>query len=111
MDPAPIIARLAELEATEQPRTIEEKRASDLQTQVSVVRALLVGRDARIAELEAELGRMRAASSASEPETSHLLFVPAESGYALVERGGPAPAPGDEIRLDGLSYAVVRRGR
>jgi hypothetical protein len=111
MDPAPIIARLAELEETAQPQTIEDQRISDLETQVGVARALLVGRDARIAELEAELGRARAASATPEPETSHLLFVPSENGYALVERPGPTPGLGDEVELDGLTFGVARHGR
>jgi hypothetical protein len=110
MDPAPIIARLAELEATAQPGT-EGRRPSDVEAQLGVMRALLIGRDARIEKLEAELARTRDASAAPEVETSHLLFFAARGGYTLIERAGPSPAPGEETELDGLTYLVSKRGR
>ena len=34
----------------------------------------------------------------------HILFVPTGSGYAVVERDGPPPRPGDEVVLDGSAY-------
>lgn len=109
MDPAPIVARLAELEATQ--RGTKDERPSDVEAQLGVMRALLSGRDARIQELQAELARTRDASAAPEVEPSHLLFFPSRGGYTLIERAGPSPAPGDELELDGLTYGVTKRGR
>jgi len=36
----------------------------------------------------------------------HWLFVPATTGYAVREHGGPAPARGDRFLLDGVEYGV-----
>jgi hypothetical protein len=111
MDPAPIIARLAELEATAQ-EGMKGERPSDVEPQLGVMRALLIGRDARIEKLEAELARTRAASAIPEVETSHLLFFASRGGgYMLIEGAGPSPAPGEEAELDGLTYVVTKRGR
>jgi hypothetical protein len=109
MDPAPIIARLAELEAAQ--RGTKDERPSDVEAQLGVMRALLIGRDARIEELEAELAGRRDLSAAPEVETSHLLFFASRGGYALMERAGPSPAPGEEVELAGLMYGVTKRGR
>jgi hypothetical protein len=110
MDPAPIIARLAELEVTA-PRDAEDQRPSDVEAQLGVMRALLIGRDARIEKLEADLARARDASPGPEVETSHLLFFASRGGYTLTERAGPSPAPGEEVELDGVTYGVTKRGR
>ena len=40
----------------------------------------------------------------------HLVFAPAETGYRLVERSGPAPEPGETIELDDRRYRIVRVG-
>ena len=46
---------------------------------------------------------------AAEPvETVWLAFVPSPQGYALVERTGAAPAPGDVLELADGRYRVVR---
>ena len=111
MDATPIIARLAELEATTQDARTHDEHTSDLEAQLAVARALLIGRDERIGQLEAEIASTRDTSATAEPEKSHLLFVPSAGGYRLVERSGPAPVPGDEIELEGLTYRVTKRGR
>ena len=37
-----------------------------------------------------------------------LAFVPSPQGYALLERAGPVPAPGQALDLDGARYRVLR---
>ncbi len=51
-------------------------------------------------------------TSVPEPkgEIAHVLFVPAASGYTLVEREGVAPEAGDVVEVDGGRYVVRRHG-
>ncbi|HEV8459743.1 MAG TPA: hypothetical protein VGQ38_03460 [Gaiellaceae bacterium] len=42
---------------------------------------------------------------AAEPDTGHVLFVAASSGYRLLERDGPAPAVGERLVLEELDQA------
>lgn len=66
----------------------------------------------RIAGLEAERAELQAAEVVPdpEPETAHLLFLPAADGYRLVPAAGPAPGPGEPIDHEGRPYAVERLG-
>lgn len=46
---------------------------------------------------------------APEPAASGwLAFVPSPQGYALLERAGLVPVPGQELDLDGVRYRVLR---
>ena len=49
---------------------------------------------------------------AAIPETvdgrGWLAFVPSAQGYTLAPLSGSAPAPGDALELDGVSFRVVR---
>jgi hypothetical protein len=70
--------------------------------------------DTRLAEWEARLDRLeeneeeRAVPSGATG--SYVLFVPAPSGYQLVERSGSVPAPGDVLALEeGKGRYVVSR--
>jgi hypothetical protein len=73
--------------------------------------------DARLDDWEARLDRLESdglvdasAPAPAEPSVEHLLFVPAPSGYVLVERTGSAPAPGDVLELEeqDVRYTVSR---
>ena len=46
----------------------------------------------------------------------HVLFIPTQSGYSLLERPGPAPAVGASVEVDGDSenaghFVVCKHGR
>ena len=41
------------------------------------------------------------------PETAHVALT-AGGAYRLLEREGPAPAPGDEVELEDGAYRCVR---
>jgi hypothetical protein len=69
--------------------------------------------DTRLADWESRLDRLDGNDenvAPSEANGNHLLFVPAPSGYRLVERTGSAPAAGDVLELDeGEGRYVVSR--
>ena len=103
-------ARIAELEA--------ELRAA-LATREDLETSNRLGA-ARIKELGADLAALRAQAEQPQAEEAtvaeaaaeqaHLLFVPAPSGYALVEWPGPSPASGTLLDVDGSSFVVRRVG-
>jgi hypothetical protein len=61
------------------------------------------GRETEI-ELDAAPAAVRSADQA------HLLFVPQNDGYDLVERDGPAPAVGDSILVGDAAWVVTKVG-
>ena len=70
--------------------------------------------DTRLADWESRLDRLEGNEENVAPSeaatASYLLFVPAPSGYRLVERTGSAPAAGDVLELDeGEGRYVVSR--
>lgn len=85
--------------------------------------------EARLAELDSELGASRQAvadltarlQGAPEPEElpeeppgeerEHLLFVPSDLGYAVVRRAGACPRAGSVLEdVEGRSFVVARIG-
>jgi hypothetical protein len=71
--------------------------------------------DTRLADWEARLDRLEENEARDEERDvpsgatgSYVVFVPAPSGYRLVERSGSAPAPGDVLELDASRYVVSR---
>jgi hypothetical protein len=73
----------------------------------------------RLDRIEVRLGRVTTAegpgmaaeeNAGARPGLHHILFVPSEAGYVLVEREGMVPAPGEMIALpdDETSYTVVK---
>ena len=70
----------------------------------------------RLEDWEARLDRLEENEvSAAGPRADgrYILFVPAPSGYQLVERSGSAPAAGDVLELDERDgrYLVSRSSR
>jgi hypothetical protein len=68
--------------------------------------------DTRLADWEARLDRLEENDEdlvRSEAGGGYLVFVPASSGYQLLERTGSVPAPGDVLELDGEGRYVVSR--
>jgi seryl-tRNA synthetase len=61
------------------------------------------------AEAEAEFEPTAPPAEAPSGE-SHLLFVPQDDSYDLVERTGPPPAVGESIELDGETWVVTKLG-
>jgi hypothetical protein len=125
-------ALAAELEGREEAVVASERLVTEMTTRA---RELELGHsrlDATRAEIELERQQLTAREAAltarqqaleeavtiapalREPnavdERSHLAFAPGER-YRLVEREGPAPAPGVEIELDGRAYTVARLAR
>jgi predicted nucleic acid-binding Zn-ribbon protein len=100
------------------------------QADVSELRRQLAARERRLAESVGEIAKMNrehrallqlverqfqleeTTTSVPEPrgEAAHVLFVPAVTGYTLVERDGIAPEAGDIIEVDGGRYVVRRHG-
>ena len=98
--------------------------------EVEELRRRLDARDRRLAESVGEIAKMsrehrallqlverqfqleETTTSLPEPksEAAHVLFVPAASGYTLVEREGVAPEAGDIVDVDGGRYVVRRHG-
>jgi hypothetical protein len=62
--------------------------------------------------LRAELSRAPAVEAPERP-SSHVLFVPAPTGYLLLDREGAPPAAGDEFELPESAgrFVVTRIGR
>jgi len=97
---------------------------------VADLRHQLAARERRLAESVGEIAKMSrehrallqlverqfqledTTTSMPEPrsEAAHVLFVPAASGYTLVERDGIAPEAGDVVEVDGGRYVVRRHG-
>ena len=97
---------------------------------VGELRKQLAVRERRLAESVGEIAKMNrehralmqlverqfqfeeTTTSVPEPksESAHVLFVPAASGYTLVERDGIAPEAGDIVEVDGDRYVVRRHG-
>ncbi len=50
-----------------------------------------------IERLRVEFTKLRVVEGPAQP--SHALFVPTPTGYLLLEREGPPPAPGDELEV------------
>jgi predicted MFS family arabinose efflux permease len=48
---------------------------------------------------------------AARPNELYVLFVPAATGYSLVERAGEPPAAGTEIVSEGRRFLVAKLGR
>ena len=75
----------------------------------------LADRERQLAERVDELER-RQVSASDEDEQTHVLFIPTQSGYSLLERPGPAPAVGATVEVDGDSenaghFVVCKHGR
>jgi len=68
---------------------------------VALLESLLT-RLERLEERVLRLERPRAAAAAG-----HTLFVPSPAGYAVLERSGPPPRPGETLVLDGRTYRAT----
>ena len=97
---------------------------------VAELRKQLAARERRLAESVGEIAKMNrehrallqlverqfqleeTTTSVPEPkhEAAHVLFVPAATGYTLVEREGVAPEAGDVVEIEGERYVVRRHG-
>ena len=123
---AELNARAAELERRESELAVAEERVGERARELGAVelrRAAVERREeavrARAAELERQAGEVAAlalrldaigsasAARAEEPETEHVALTVAGT-YRLVEREGPAPAPGDEVELEDGPYRCIR---
>jgi chaperonin cofactor prefoldin len=98
--------------------------------EVADLRKQLAARERRLAESVGEIAKMNrehrallqlverqfqleeTTTSVPEPrnEAAHVLFVPAASGYTLVEREGIAPEAGDVVEVEGERFVVRRHG-
>ena len=109
------LRRLDELRA-ERARAAE--RLQTLEARTQGLQDELASRAARIDELESRLAEHASTGEQAEPEpaeptyddANHVLLVPSETGYATLERPGPAPQPGDTVLLPIGRYKVSRRG-
>jgi hypothetical protein len=110
--------RRGELGAVELRRAALERREAAIaerETALERVSASLQERERALDERrrEQEQGLSRPsppAAPAEEPvETAHLVFA-AGDRYRLLERDGPAPAPGTTVELDGHRMVVQRLG-
>ena len=127
------VARTAELEpevASLQERIRAAGTPAGSAADVADLRHQLAARERRLAESVGEIAKMNrehrallqlverqfqleeTTTSIPEPrsEAAHVLFVPAASGYTLVERDGIAPEAGDVVEVDGGRYVVRRHG-
>jgi hypothetical protein len=59
---------------------------------------------ARLKRLEERLDHLERSTIRKASLDGHTLFVSTASGYAVVERVGPPPEPGEEVVVDGNSY-------
>ena len=126
-------ARTAELEpevASLRERIRDAGTPAGSAADVAELRRQLAARERRLAESVGEIAKMNrehrallqlverqfqleeTTTSVPEPrhEAAHVLFVPAASGYTLVERDGIAPEAGDIVEVDGGRYVVRRHG-
>jgi hypothetical protein len=62
----------------------------------------------RLERIEERLRRLDDSERAEESPGGHMLFVPTAAGYAIVEREGMPPQPGDEVLVDGNAYRAQR---
>ena len=112
-----VAARTQDLGAVELRRAAVERReqaADEREASLEAAAAEVRSRELELRDAEHELEAQRAQAVATclpvpEPDT-HLLYVVADT-YRLLEREGPAPAPGSVVDLDGAGYAVTRVGR
>jgi hypothetical protein len=58
----------------------------------------------RLKGLEERLDRFERSYLRRASVDGHTLFVSSASGYAIVERVGPPPEPGEEVVVEGHSY-------
>jgi hypothetical protein len=129
---AELARRIAELEAAAEhesaARAADVERMNEEASRRSAeAEQRIAEADRRIAELEAERVELLQTSRASENQTEdsetaayadstfHLLFVADHTGYQLIERDGPPPAPGTTFELsadNGIpsTYVVSRVG-
>jgi hypothetical protein len=94
-------AKPAMLEAVPDPEpALEELRIENLRLREEIER------------LRAELAEPKVSEEPEQP-SSHVLFVPTAKGYALVEREGPPPVPGEELELGDTPrrFVVTKLGR
>ena len=102
-----VAERSRELGAVELRRAAVERREDALRA-----RALELERQAaEIASLASRLDAIGTSAAARKapapPETSHVVLTSGDR-YRLVERDGPAPAPGDDVELEEGTYRCVR---
>jgi chromosome segregation ATPase len=79
----------------------------------------LADRERQLSEKAEELARLHdlgEVAASVEDEHMHVLFIPTQSGYSLLERSGPAPAVGASVEVDGESenaghFVVCKHGR
>ena len=79
----------------------------------------LADRERQLAERVEELERLQNGAEVVKPvddEQTHVLFIPTQSGYSLLERPGPAPAVGATVDVEGDSenaghFVVCKHGR
>lgn len=110
--------RRSELGAVELHRAALERReaaAAEREAALERIATTLQDRERDVAERERALAAapttLPAATQEPEPavETEHVVFL-AGDRYRVVEREGVAPAPGDVIEADGVSYVIRRLG-
>ena len=103
---AQVAERGRELGAVELRRAAVERREEAVRT-----RAIELERQAgEVSTLAARLDAVGTAAAAEDdapPETAHVVLTVA-SAYRLLEREGPAPAPGDAVELEDGEYRCVR---
>jgi uncharacterized protein (DUF3084 family) len=102
-----VAERSRELGAVELRRAAVERREE-------AVRARALELERQAAEIASLAGRLdaigtsaAAARTPAAPATSHVVLTSGDR-YRLVERGGPPPAPGDDVELDEATYRCVR---
>ena len=90
-----------------------ELRSAAVERREDTVRVRAVELERQAGELAAVAARLDALGSApatpdgAPPETAHVALT-AGGAYRLLEREGPAPAPGDEVELEDGAYRCVR---
>ena len=116
---------------------------SDREQRIAQTSEELADRDRQLAEIAEEIARINSAHEATtnrlredladrerqlaeradrgegatdEEEQTHVLFIPTQSGYSLLERPGPAPELGATVEVDGESenaghFVVRKHGR
>ena len=114
-------ARAADIESSARKVANADAAVVRLQAQLESREAELRALKAAAADHSRELDLLRSrlaaieatpAPPAPEPPDNgpHVLFVPRNGGYELVERNGPAPARGATVEADGAVYVVAKVG-